>query len=294
MARRASALAVALALAATFPGSDAAAKPPSEGKLIALAKGYDVARIDSTLRHEPFEAWLRRAVGPSAVIHWEANDCGEGGGGGAERSVPLCVEADCRPASGGRVAISLMVGDTEHGVVGEPGVFFASVDSLGPEAEATSLHELLAVLRDARSLAARLALLPDRPLDDTTAAIRYVQTMPARRLDPRLPDVPVAEWIGRITGDPAGVTWRLAGWKRVVTGWELEHVGDFWAAVEVGFRDPRMEFGLGVRIGTFQKGVWGDPQVSLFTRDKRPGHGGIARPALADLESLLKAARSVP
>ena len=59
--------------------------------LIARAQRVSVRALDSSLIAVPFSRWIAtlRPLPPSH-IHWEVNDCGEGGDG---RTAPTCVEA---------------------------------------------------------------------------------------------------------------------------------------------------------------------------------------------------------
>jgi hypothetical protein len=72
-------------------GSAAIAAQGQDSALIERARQVSVASLDSNLPVMPLEQWLAtlRPLPPSA-LHWEVNDCGEGGDG---REAPTCVEA---------------------------------------------------------------------------------------------------------------------------------------------------------------------------------------------------------
>ncbi len=265
------------------------AKLPTEARFIAHAKAADVSRIDSTLAPQRFDAWLRELVGPGAAIHWETNDCGESGNAPAD-VLPVCVEADAHPRGGGRITISLAVGDTERGIVGVPECFYAEIDSLGPAIGADALGALADSLRLARSRLGEYRNLPDRLLDDSTS-VAIVRAMRARDLAADLPDISVGEWIESLAvGGPA--TWSLDGWRERADPWTAEQFGDRWAAVHATIEDPRFLFELSVRIGTFRKGVWGPRLVDVFLWDKRPGHPRDQRPRPGEVAARLAGIRA--
>lgn len=92
----------------------------SDIALISRAQRAPARTLDSTLAAIPFKDWVTalRPL-PAARIHWEVNDCGEGGDG---RKAPTCVEAILDLAPDTAAHASLIVAGLD-GTPGEPGVF---------------------------------------------------------------------------------------------------------------------------------------------------------------------------
>lgn len=113
---------VAAALAAAAP---AAAQQPD---LIRRAQHVSAAALDSTLPAIAFEAWMAQVAGvPLSAIHWELNDCGEGGDGLA---APTCVEAALDLAPDTAAHVSLILADTAgHGAPPAVWLLYVSADS---------------------------------------------------------------------------------------------------------------------------------------------------------------------
>jgi len=78
-------------------------------QLLVVAKQAPVASLDSTLPTIPLEQWLVDLAGVGkSDIHWEVNDCGEGGDG---RQAPTCVEAILTLTADTTAHLSLAVAD---------------------------------------------------------------------------------------------------------------------------------------------------------------------------------------
>ncbi|MEP6622382.1 MAG: hypothetical protein ABJE47_23870 [bacterium] len=97
-----------------------AANAQGESALIARAQRTPVRSLDSTFTATPFAKWIGslRPL-PSSRIHWEVNDCGEGGDG---RAAPTCVEAILDLAPDTTAHVSLIAADLA-GKPGTPGIF---------------------------------------------------------------------------------------------------------------------------------------------------------------------------
>ena len=91
-----------------------------EAHLIARAQRVPVQSLDSTLPAVPFAQWLAalRPLPPSGM-HWEVNDCGEGGDG---RAPPTCVDAILDLAPDTAAHASLIVAGLD-GKPGKPAIF---------------------------------------------------------------------------------------------------------------------------------------------------------------------------
>ena len=88
-----------------------AASAQRDSTLIATAQRTSVRSLDASLAATPFAAWLGRVRSlPSSRIHWEVNDCGEGGDG---RAAPTCVEAILDVAPDTTARVSVIVGDIQ-------------------------------------------------------------------------------------------------------------------------------------------------------------------------------------
>jgi hypothetical protein len=73
--------------------------------------GGPVTSYDGTLPHVPLESWLASVSGVSAsAIHWEVNDCGEGGDG---HEAPTCVEAIIDLDGGRSAHLAIVVKDVK-------------------------------------------------------------------------------------------------------------------------------------------------------------------------------------
>jgi len=80
-----------IALGILVVASDTSPTWAQDSVLIEAARRVTVASLDSAYPRLPFEKWLAGfSRVPRSAIHWEVNDCGEGGDG---REAPTCVEA---------------------------------------------------------------------------------------------------------------------------------------------------------------------------------------------------------
>jgi len=100
---------------------------PLDRRVIAAAKQVYVDRLDVSLPHVRFDAWLHKQIG-SAVIAWESNDCGEQDGFTGRADIPLCGQASATLADGRRLTVMIGVGTLRKGVQGAPGVWFLGLD----------------------------------------------------------------------------------------------------------------------------------------------------------------------
>jgi hypothetical protein len=87
---------------------------------IERARQVSVVSLDSSLPVMPLEQWLAtlRPLLPS-TLHWEVNDCGEGGDG---REAPTCVEAILDLAPDTTAHASLIMAGLD-GAPGQPAVW---------------------------------------------------------------------------------------------------------------------------------------------------------------------------
>jgi hypothetical protein len=91
-----------------------------DSTLVARAQQTPVRSLDSAFVGAPLVEWIGslRSLRASQ-IHWEVNDCGEGGDG---RAAPTCVEAILDLAPDTTAHISLIVADLT-GKPSTPGIF---------------------------------------------------------------------------------------------------------------------------------------------------------------------------
>lgn len=93
-------------------GTSAAAQ--ADTALITQARRTPVRSLDSTLSGTSVSEWIARLrTLPSSRIHWEVNDCGEGGDG---RAAPTCVEVILDLAPDTTASLSQIVRD----IAGQP------------------------------------------------------------------------------------------------------------------------------------------------------------------------------
>lgn len=282
----------AIGLAALIlAGASAGDTRPPDSTLVARMQNFSVGQIDSTLGTGTFASWLERALGPNATITWEVNDCGEGGDG---RPAPTCVGAEARLQPRGRVYVMMMVGNGSGEMVGDPALWSAEIQLLGPLEEVKRLADLPATVRRLRAVQERLSRLPDRALDDSTT-IQLVQRMSVRRLSDRLPDVALADWIAGLTYPAYQVTWHHQGCQRSRAIVDMERPGlvqDYWSDVVAMFGDARASVGIQIRVGTCAKGPLDPAQVvRVWVRDARPGRASMRDVKLDDLPGVLEAMR---
>jgi hypothetical protein len=275
----------------------AAGADPSQEEVLAYGKRLNVNRIDSHLGSERYTAWLRRTLGREATITWSSDDCGEGGGG--YRDLPVCFTADAQLRPRGRVSLSIAVGSVQQGLGGKPGLFFGTIEGLGPTEfiEPEDLPFLAAKIRTAQALAAELSRRPDVPPDDE-AWIRQVQRMPAARFVPRLSgDAAFGDWVASRAGARAKPEWFVegCGHRDGHGGPPVDLTGDRdeWAFVDVKFQDRDVSVLMQVRVGTCRKGMSGKPVASrAHLSDKRPDHIHAEQVSLDVLEAKLNAIRT--
>jgi len=62
-----------------------------EWMAIEKVKTTPTSQIEKGRSALPFEKWFQNLAGKGAVMKWELNDCGEGGGSDRARDMPLCV-----------------------------------------------------------------------------------------------------------------------------------------------------------------------------------------------------------
>jgi hypothetical protein len=132
-----------IALAASLTAS--AQVKAAEDRAIGYVKQLSVTRMDSTLRGVRFGDWLTKLAGPSAIVKWELNDCGEQTGNPAIdtlRDIPTCVGATVDFADHRKIEIVIVVGSVLKGLNGPPGVYYASLEANGTMKFFRSLHGL--------------------------------------------------------------------------------------------------------------------------------------------------------
>jgi hypothetical protein len=252
-------------------------------------KAYPVHQLDPQLGSGTYESWLRKVVGPCRSIEWEVDDCGEGGDGAT--STPVCVATTAHLDSCREVFVSMIVGNTERGIMGVPGVWAIERSGAAPTVDVDSLRHLASALRRAKELEDELATHPPADID-TAKAIAYVQRIPAHGLDPALANTSLGEWIAGLAGPDAKVEWRLVGCGMTVTPSELQGCHDVWACAEVLAESPSLRFGAALRVGTYKRGVFGDPIVeSVFLWDKQANRSQSLGASLAELMRQVEALR---
>lgn len=263
----------------------AAPQVPSDTALLAHVMRLPCHRIDPRLGSEPFEAWLRKTLGPGAEISWTTDDCGEGGDG----PVPICVTAEARLSSHGHVVVSIVVGTSDSGLVGEPELWFGQIRGVGPTEllGKDGLHRLPAMLAEAQRRDLRLSRLPDRQLDEYVLieAVRHVR---ASTLDARLPDTTFGDWMTARAGPRTALRWSIEGCGHNGPPVDLGGTNDEWAYVAASFDDPTVGVRVQIRVGTCRKGALEAPAVtSVSVYDKRPGHIHIEPTPLGNLPAML-------
>jgi hypothetical protein len=117
---------------------------PTQTAAIEAAKNSIVRDIEDTLPRMTFEAWLRREVGPRAVMKWEVNDCGEQTGTPADRGrdFPVCVEVQVDLAGNRQLSLSLVLGTIETGVKAGQAKFYDGYLGAPTHAEKTWIKKL--------------------------------------------------------------------------------------------------------------------------------------------------------
>ena len=131
-------------LLAYAPLADVAAQ---DSTIVAVARRVSMSQLDSTYADESFEAWLSTLVGGSSnTIHWEINDCGEGGDG---QTGPVCAEAGVTLSSDTTLFISLLVG-ARDGSAQPPAVWMLFARETGQYRHFTELAEVVAYVHQRR------------------------------------------------------------------------------------------------------------------------------------------------
>jgi hypothetical protein len=112
--------------------------------LIRTTRRVTVASLDSTQPKLAFEEWLARLGRvPRSTIHWEVNDCGEGGDGLA---APTCVEAGLELAPDTAAYASLLVA-TLDGSPARPAIWMLFARTGGRFIEFKRLSEWASFVR---------------------------------------------------------------------------------------------------------------------------------------------------
>lgn len=256
-----------------------------EAETIDYLKGFSVGAIDSALSDEPFESWFRRIVGAETNILWEVNDCGEG----VDRDgpSPMCVMALARPDSCAQIGVMVFVADTDKVLIGEPIIWEIFIDGIGPSVTFGHLHDFPEKLRRARELDELMSVMPSNFIKEAEA-VKYVKTLNMSSIDTSFLDVSVMKWISNLAGPNNEVEWELNGCERSQAGMSFSVCRDYWACVYAKFENDNETVLLPVRVGTYQKGIFGKPwakKPQVFNR--RPGQIGIRKVKLEELPSVL-------
>ena len=115
-----------------------------DAALIGAARHATVASLDSAQPRVQFEEWFA-GLGrvPRSAIHWEVNDCGEGGDG---RLAPTCVEAGLELAPDTAAYATLIVAAID-GSPARPAIWMLFARTGGTFTEFTGLPEWAAFVR---------------------------------------------------------------------------------------------------------------------------------------------------
>jgi hypothetical protein len=121
--------------------------PTVERRAIEAVQRMPAATLSRELPKERFVDWFRKTAGPSAVISWEINDCGEQTGDPSQvADLPFCVEATA--TKGVRsVGVLVAVGTKKRGLFPVPQVFYMYAKSGKETKEIRTLAELPAFLK---------------------------------------------------------------------------------------------------------------------------------------------------
>jgi TonB family protein len=105
-----------------------------------------------------------------------------------------------------------------------------------------------------------LSMLWNYPLQTSLEkrAVEATQKTFASELDPELPKVPFAEWLGKVVGSDAGIVWQLSECVGQAEATPNGGVGDVSACVEANsiLRDGRQVIVM-ITVGTFKQGIIG-------------------------------------
>ena len=108
----------------------AAQESTRDQRAIEQAQQTPVSMLEAGLPNQPLGQWLRDAVGPSAKITWEVNDCGEQTGNpdlDRGRDFPLCVEGVAKLTDGRLVSVSVAMGTFQKGISGTPSLWSIAI-----------------------------------------------------------------------------------------------------------------------------------------------------------------------
>ncbi len=124
----------------------AAVTTSDDSTLIAAAQRVLVSDLDAAYPRVRFIDWFAElARVPAAAIHWDLNDCGEGGDG---RAAPTCVEAWVDLA-GDTATVNLIVADLE-GAPAPPKIWRCYAMHAGQVTDLATLGDLVAYVRRRR------------------------------------------------------------------------------------------------------------------------------------------------
>ncbi|MEW6213267.1 MAG: hypothetical protein AB1631_33530 [Acidobacteriota bacterium] len=116
--------------------------------------------------------------------------------------------------------------------------------------------------------------------------IAYAKQALVSRLDPILPDQHLAEWLSQTVGPEAKIVWEVNDCGEQ-TGSRVQRGRDYPICVEA-----RSELSGGrsiiimIAVGTFNKGIWGQPAVKDCFIENKGQYQTIAH--LSDLPKMLK------
>jgi hypothetical protein len=81
------------------------------------------SKIEKGLPNVSFKQWIEMVLG--ADLHWEMNDCGEGGDGPSE--TPVCITVSQGAKVPADISVSISIGNSIGGVIDSPELFYGNV-----------------------------------------------------------------------------------------------------------------------------------------------------------------------
>ena len=256
-----------------------------DAKYVNYLRQMKASDVDPQLPAVPFDQWLSSVLPALAETTWDANDCGESGD--REGAVPICVGVQATLSTCSNVHINVAVGTSEKGIEDKPEFFFGVIRGFGPEILVDRLRNLPEQLKAADKAGKAFSAIPRKAKEiDPKEAIEFAKALAVSRLDENLPNQTVEAWFKGLKGIHQPLSWIFqACYSEPFTN----ECGDCAATVTLKYEDSEKAILLSLVVGTYRRGIVGDPIVERTTFwNKRRGEGyGITSVRLKDLPKKL-------
>ncbi len=141
-----------------------------EKQALSMVQQRLASNFDADLPKYPFATWFRQIIGPQAGVVWQLTECGERIVATSGEDIPACTEVIASLPDGRRVIVVISVGTFKKGLLGEPALFGAFLES------DDRIHQIRR-LRDLSMILSAPAIFPagrfTKPVDLSSIKLPY-------------------------------------------------------------------------------------------------------------------------